>query len=82
MNEKLLYLNVKTTENQTLTNYIPNTLNASSVNSHTDNEAPAAPKLVHLSLYIEVCGANLLLFHFSLFCCKCILLPSKKTPLS
>lgn len=81
MNEKLLYLNVKTTENQTLTNYIPNTLSSSLVNSHIDNEAPAAPKLVRLS-YTEVRGAKLLLCHFSLFCCKCILLPSKKIPLN
>lgn len=45
---------------------------------HSGKEIPAAPKPVHLSVYIEVCGSNFLLFLFCLFYCKCILPPSKK----
>lgn len=37
---------------------------------HSGKEMLAAPKLVHLSVYIEVCGANILLILFHLFYCN------------
>lgn len=67
----LLYLNVKLIEDYILTNAVPNSLSSSSVNFHAGNKAPAASKQVHLSLHIEICGANLLLIQFRVFCWSC-----------